>query len=400
MSFYKFGPNDIFHNQIKTHPQQSFFIYQCRVFLNNNPLVPGILNGGDNVGDVPTGFANLYELNVDRPDSQLIYPFITKAGSLTSFSTISTSGFNNDFVYGDIITGEYPLSASITSSWYSGPSAPSLSEPKREIQALKTALETYTPLSPHYLYSSSLGNKEEQEMRIVSIPSIFYGSSIKKGSISVKIYISGTLGAELVDSLQNGELRQFLPTGSNSGSVAGVALYNEGFLILTGSWDIGLKELRWGQGGATCGHNQPARWLDALQSPPECDDGCTAGRLQSASFGLDFKGTQYVPVKTMFANAPRGELNYSNNPTYLKYGSSSYEASSGTLAYQQNQQVPIKNITSGTWTEPTASFSKTTYISKIGIYDDNKNLIGVAKLATPIRKREIDDFTFKLKLDF
>jgi hypothetical protein len=102
----------------------------------------------------------------------------------------------------------------------------------------------------------------------------------------------------------------------------------------------------------------------------------------------------------MFANAPRGELNYSNNPTYLKYGSSSYEASSGTLAYQQNQQVPIKNITSGTWAAPTASFSKTTYISKIGIYDDNKNLIGVAKLATPIRKREIDDFTFKLKLDF
>jgi hypothetical protein len=399
MSFYKFGPNDIFHNQIKTHPQQSFFIYQCRVFLNNNPLVPGILNGGENVGDVPTGFANLYELNVDRPDSQLIYPFITKAGSLTSFSTISTSDFNNDFVYGDIITGEYPLSASITSSWYSD-GAPSLAQPKREIQALKTALETYTPLSPHYLYSSSLGNKEEQEMRIVSIPSIFYGSSIKKGSISVKIYISGTLGAELVDSLQNGELRQFLPTGSNSGSVAGVALYNEGFLILTGSWDIGLKELEWGRGGLGCGHDQPARWLDALQSPPECDALCTAGVLQSASFGLDFKGTQYVPVKTMFANAPRGELNYSNNPTYLKYGSSSYEASSGTLAYQQNQQVPIKNITSGTWAAPTASFSKTTYISKIGIYDDNKNLIGVAKLATPIRKREIDDFTFKLKLDF
>ena len=396
MSFYKFGPNDIFHNQIKTYPQQSFLIYQCRMFLNNTPQVPGAFV--DNVGGVPTGYANLYEMNVDRQASQLIYPFITKAGSLTSFSTISTTNFNNDFAYGDIITGEYPLSASITSSWYDS-GAPSISQPKREIQALRTALETYTPLSPHYLYSSSLGNKEEQEMRIVSIPSIFYGSSIKKGSISVKIYISGSLQAELVDNLQNGELRQALPTGPNSGSVAGVALYNQGFLILTGSWDMSLRSLAWG-GTAGCGGSQPPRWIDALQTPPECDDGCTAGRLQSASFGLDFKGTQYVPVKTMFANAPRGELNYSNNPTYLKYGSSSYEASSGTLAYQQNQQVPIKNITSGTWTEPTASFSKTTYISKIGIYDDNKNLIGVAKLATPIRKREIDDFTFKLKLDF
>ena len=122
--------------------------------------------------------------------------------------------------------------------------------------------------------------------------------------------------------------------------------------------------------------------------------------FQSASFGLDFKGTQYVPVKTMFAHAPRGQLNYSNNPTYLKFGSSSYEASSGTLAYQQSRYVPIKNIVSGTWAEPTASFAKTTYISKIGIYDKNKNLIGVAKVANPVRKREIDDFTFKLKLDF
>ena len=58
----------------------------------------------------------------------------------------------------------------------------------------------------------------------------------------------------------------------------------------------------------------------------------------------------------MFAHAARGQLNYSNNPTYLKYGSSSYEVSSGTLAYQQSQQVPIANITSGTWAETHSLF--------------------------------------------
>jgi hypothetical protein len=47
----------------------------------------------------------------------------------------------------------------------------------------------------------------------------------------------------------------------------------------------------------------------------------------------------------------------------------------------------------------TGSFRKETYISKIGIYDDQKNLIGIAKMATPVRKRENDQFTFKLKLD-
>ena len=44
-------------------------------------------------------------------------------------------------------------------------------------------------------------------------------------------------------------------------------------------------------------------------------------------------------------------------------------------------------------------FKKTTYISKIAIYDDQKNIIGIAKLANPVRKRELDSYTFKLKMD-
>jgi len=35
----------------------------------------------------------------------------------------------------------------------------------------------------------------------------------------------------------------------------------------------------------------------------------------------------------------------------------------------------------------------------VGIYDENKNLIGIAKVATPVRKTVERDFTFKIKLD-
>ena len=122
--------------------------------------------------------------------------------------------------------------------------------------------------------------------------------------------------------------------------------------------------------------------------------------MDTTSYRLDFKGTHPVPVKTMLAHAPKAHLNHSNNPTYLKFGSSSYAAVSGTTGYSQNDLVPIKNIASGTFSAPTASFQKITYISKIGIYDKEKNLIGVAKLASPVRKREQDEFTFKLKIDF
>jgi hypothetical protein len=54
---------------------------------------------------------------------------------------------------------------------------------------------------------------------------------------------------------------------------------------------------------------------------------------------------------------------------------------------------------SASYTEPTASFKKITYISKIGIYDEYKNLIGIATVATPVKKEEEIDYTFKLKLD-
>ncbi len=101
----------------------------------------------------------------------------------------------------------------------------------------------------------------------------------------------------------------------------------------------------------------------------------------------------------MFAHAPKGELNHSNNPTYVESGQQ-LEAVSSLTEYQESKQISIKNIVSGSFSDQTGSFQKETYISKIGIYDDDKNLIAVAKLATPVKKTEERDYTFKMKYDF
>jgi len=101
----------------------------------------------------------------------------------------------------------------------------------------------------------------------------------------------------------------------------------------------------------------------------------------------------------MFAHAPIGQLNHSSNPTFIDYGQSTTPLT-GTDHYIQNSSMTIKNTVSSAYADPTGSFRKTTYISKIGLYDDKKNLIGIAKLATPVKKTEERDFTFKLKLDF
>ena len=35
----------------------------------------------------------------------------------------------------------------------------------------------------------------------------------------------------------------------------------------------------------------------------------------------------------------------------------------------------------------------------MGIYDSNKNLIAIVNLARPVRKKESDEYTFKINLD-
>ena len=99
------------------------------------------------------------------------------------------------------------------------------------------------------------------------------------------------------------------------------------------------------------------------------------------------------------AHAPRGHLNHSNNPTFLT-GNLAGVMSPMTASYRYAERpIEIHNTISSSYTDPTGSFKKQTFISKIGIYDERKNLIAVATLATPVKKTEEDEYTFKLKLD-
>ena len=117
----------------------------------------------------------------------------------------------------------------------------------------------------------------------------------------------------------------------------------------------------------------------------------------SASFLLEYSGTTHTQVMTMMAHAPYGELNHSNNPTYV---SSSDKQQVVTGSYQFTEQPKtIKNIVYSQFTDKVPDFKKVVYISKVGIYDEDRNLIGIAKVATPVRKTEDLAYTFKIKID-
>ena len=460
MSLKKFGPSDVILNTMKAHPSCEFFIFDANIYYNNRPYRSGSFTGSI---VAPEGFISLYEYNIDRSnygtyevsrstydyggfpgttgpydtdypvlDKAIIYPYITKQGTSDCWSTVSTTNYYNAFQYGDILTASYPMTASITRE-YMAPagdryklvddggdsggdptvvanSVDSPAPPKYpHYFALRNRLNHYTFRSPQYAITGAVNGtswewiKDEQTMTLISIPSIFYGSRIQPGSLSLKWYFTGSLIGELQDIKRNGELIQVNSSsaltehgGDYSGSVAGVALYDEGFILLTGSWALNEEQIALVAGSSAGIY---PRWIYfGAGANDGVSQGTTATNFQSASFNLSFRGQTNTQVLTMFAHARKGKANFSNNPTYLKYGQDELRVTS-SMIYEENPNRLIANTVSSSYSDYSASFKREVYISKVAIYDKNKNLIGVTTLSNPVLKEEDQDLTFKIRLD-
>jgi hypothetical protein len=396
MPFRKFGETDLIRNTIISYPKVNFFIYDGKVYYNHRPDQDGQF---DKVYSSEVGSINLYEYNIDKlsGSNDFIYPYITKQSAGASFKTVGKVSYSNEFVYGDRITGSYPMTASISREYMKNPSGKTNGAPNhRHFYALKNRLNFLGQRSRHYVVSSSLGNKNTQTINLISIPSIAYGSRINPGSVSLKWYLTGSLIGELRDEKQNGELIQVGPAGSTgSGSVAGVVLYDEGFLLLTGSWDLSTEQIGLVSGSSD---TEPQWIYYGAGAKDNVNVASTSATYASASFDMSFEGHTETQVLTMFAHAGRGQANFSNNPTYVTHGQNKISISSSAV-FQENAERTIKNTVSSSFEGYEAPFKRQVYISRIGVYDENKNLIGVATLSSPVLKEETQDLSFKIKLD-
>tara|TARA_B100001094_G_C18135629_1_gene774916 strand:+ start:52 stop:864 length:813 start_codon:yes stop_codon:yes gene_type:complete len=268
-------------------------------------------------------------------------------------------------------------------------------------------LDHYGVLSDHYKVTSSYGNKDVQELNLIHVPSIFYGNKIKPGTVSLQWYVTGTLISEVADTKQNGELIETgrgVHSSTISGSVQGVVMYNEGFLLLTGSEVITtLNPILGMRAGSNTSYNP--EWIYWGAGARDDVAGALVGggndkglSFRSASFGLKFEGETTTETMTLYARAHRGEVNFSNNPTFIKYNQELMEFTSSHV-YEENKERLIENIVTSSFANHQEDFRRQVYISKIGVYDEQKNLIGIATLADPVLKDENEDYVFKLKLD-
>ena len=96
--------------------------------------------------------------------------------------------------------------------------------------------------------------------------------------------------------------------------------------------------------------------------------------FRNALYNVEFNNTTELNSTIYFCRASHNEFNYSSNPTYLN-----------------NSKIRVKN---STLDQPVS------YITTIGLYSADNELLAVAKLSEPIKKTPETELTFRVRLDY
>lgn len=156
--------------------------------------------------------------------------------------------------------------------------------------------------------------------------------------------------------------------------------------------DFGSGKVMLGYGRSYSGHATPdaiagtnanAKFIPDLLVSASIDDVIdhfASCRLQSGSnTAITFQNLTNINSTLIFCRATADEFNYSSNPTYV------------------NKTTNRINVIEAGNESTQKSFS---YITTVGLYDANDNLIAVAKASRPIEKNDEKDITIRVRLDF
>lgn len=287
-----------------------------------------------------------------HPSNHLSWSFSANVGfGLSQIITIlsRSSDVTYENVDLEVVTGSLHLSGvvRIKSSNPSGPSPLSSS-----LSALYRLRDFYfkNQFERSHIFSTSsfwkdVSNPQSFTGSCIDIPQVLYGENIKKKSVKLivsRVIYGNTFSSEYIDDgfgclvTSSTDIEDYNSVISN---IAGVVFYNHGFILFSETGYL---------------------------------DGVTPIKMNVDCY---FSGTNKIPTNMYLCSVEKGLGNFSLNPSYVSFVSSSNE------------------------NEITTTNPKT-FITGIGLYDENYDLVGVAKLATPILNEEKNSITFKLKLNF
>ena len=128
----------------------------------------------------------------------------------------------------------------------------------------------------------------------------------------------------------------------------------------------------WGAGGALGGNSTKADGVLHAQASGSIEN--LAQGFRNRWVDCNFNNTIELNSTIYFARINHNEFNYSSNPTYV---------SSGKLVVKNNvSDLPV------------------TYLTTVGLYSPDNELLAVAKLSEPIRKDPNTELTLRVRLDY
>lgn len=247
----------------------------------------------------------------------------------------------------------------------------------KKVKALKNTINYYSGVDEFINYET-IYNKP---LCLLAFNMIHVGNGFEKGSINLKYYFQGNLLDSASDPKQNGVLY------NKDNNKVGFVLYKEGFIFLTYTGSLSTATTTDITGSYYSSSAEYPKWVYYF----------TNDNPNLSEFIPEYLTKDQVATSLSFAIADKNSLNHSNNPTYLQSGSYNFVTSS--YSFIENNKTNIRNTIPSPFVSGSAEFEKQTFITKIGLFDKEKKLIGIASLANPIRKTENRDFLFKIKID-
>tara|TARA_Y100000114_G_scaffold55648_3_gene50925 strand:- start:1383 stop:2492 length:1110 start_codon:yes stop_codon:yes gene_type:complete len=155
---------------------------------------------------------------------------------------------------------------------------------------------------------------------------------------------------------------------------AGLIFYQAGIIVLTGSvFGTQLTSPLDGTSSPNVFYNDgSALGIDDALTGSTID--VIGESLRHRIFNIEFNNTTELNSTVYFCRINHNEFNYSSNPTYVS-----------------GSRIQVKTQASD---EPLA------YITTIGLYNDNNELLATAKLSEPLKKSASNEFTIRARLDY
>lgn len=216
---------------------------------------------------------------------------------------------------------------------------------------------TNTISSSYYFPTQSSTGEGLAQIAVISIPRNLYGSYIQPNSFT---YVNPG-GLTIQD---DGEGNIINITGTTS--IIGNIFYEQGIIVITKN------------------PNSPNVTDDAFYG--ELNNYFSVKNAQ-----IIFKSSEEIYESQIKCSIRADEFNYSLNPSLLKNSGSNILGYFPTESKDVKVNEDYKSFVTGSNFAP--------YISTVGLYNDNQELMAVAKLAQPVPTSQITDTTIVINID-